>query len=84
MVGQGSHAANKHFTLNGVKVNQGDIITNGQMVVRVGHTDHARGKSIIRTTRLDSHKPSYVRFTVYGPTNGWWVISEHTAWLYKR
>lgn len=84
MVGQGSHAANKHFELNGVKVNQGDIITNGKMVVRVGHTDYLRGKSIVTTTRFDSHQPSYIKFNIYQTTYGWWVISEHTAWLYQR
>jgi hypothetical protein len=84
MVGQGSHAANRGFKLNGVKAEQGDIITNGQMVLRVGHTDYSRGKLIVRTTTLDGHKRSYVTFCAHRETYSWWVISEHSAWLYQK
>ena len=84
MVGQGSHAANRGFKLNGVKVEQGDIITDGRTVLRVGHTDYLRGKTIVRTTTLDGHKRSYVTFIAHRESHGWWVISEHSAWLYQK
>jgi len=82
MVGVGSVSAHRYFTLNGVKVKQGDLVTDGSKVVRISHTVYRRGDIRVATINIHTNKLSWISFDVHA-NHLWWVISEHAAWMYN-
>ena len=81
MVGFGSVQARKQFTMRGIVVQQGDLVTDGSQVVRISHLEGYRTDARVRTVKLDG-TPSYKVFSLT-EQHSWWIISEHMIPMYQ-
>ena len=81
MVGYGSVQARKHFTMRGIVVKEGDLVTDGSRVVRISHLEGYRTEARVCTVRLDG-RPDYKVFSLI-EQHSWWIISEHMIPMYQ-